>query len=140
MDDQQPIIVPPIARIPQVSPHVVARRRWVYIPPEIRHDAAPQQSPTYPSYTYFLPQTPRPLPLYGVTDQLSPVDDRMRNVSPHTSSMGIPSTGAIPGSRPGYYSISERRPAPGLGETLLGCGSLLFLGIMVLILLYYLSM
>jgi hypothetical protein len=144
MDDQQPIIVPPIVRIPQVSPQVAVGKRWVYIPPEIRRDATSQQSPSYSSYrsyTYFLPQTPRPLPLYGTTDQLSTVDDMMRNVSPHTSSMGIPpGTGSIPRSLSGYYSISERRPDPGMCETLMGCASLLFLGIMVLVLLYYLSM
>ncbi|HYK84240.1 MAG TPA: hypothetical protein VEV19_02660 [Ktedonobacteraceae bacterium] len=138
-DDQQPIIVPPIVRIPQVSPQVAARKRWLYIPPEIRRDSAMQQSPSYPSYTYFLPQTPMPLPSYGETDQLSPVDDMMRNVSPYTSSMGIPGTGAIPRSLSGYYSISERRPDPGMGEILMGCASLLVLGVMVLILLYFLS-
>ena len=180
MHDDQPIIVPPMARIPQVSPQVAARKRsvyiapvlhrlpttprqfspspmvppalplppvsplpqpyrpnrLVYIPPEIHRDAAQQQSP---SYTYFLPQTPMPLPPYGEIDQLSPINDMMRNVSPYTSSMGIASPGAIPGSLPGYYSISKRRPDPGLGETLLGCASLLFLGVIVLVLLYYLA-
>ena len=138
-DDQQPIIVPPIVRIPQVSPQVAARKRWVYIPPDIRRDTISQQSPSYPSYTYFLPQTPRSFPLYGATDQLSPVDDMMRNVSPHTSSMGIPSTDAIPRSLSGYYTISERRAGPGIGETLMGCASLLVLAIVVLVLLYFLS-
>lgn len=140
MHDDQPIIIPPMVHIPQISPQVAVKKRWVYIPPDIRRDAISQQSPSYPSYTYFLPQTPRPLPLYGATDQLFPVDDMMRNVSPHTSSMGIPSsTGTIPRSLSGYYSISERRPDPGMGEILMGCGSLLFLGVMVLVLLYYLS-
>src|SRR5256714_11081455 len=41
MEDPQPNIVPPMARIPQVPPQQVAGNRRVYIPPTFRRGTTP---------------------------------------------------------------------------------------------------
>lgn len=139
MQKPEPTIVPPMAcmvRIPQISPEVVAIRRRLYVPPAKSSQAAEQS----PWLSRSLPETPRPFPLSSDTGQFAAIQKTPANVFRPTATMGMPSaSAALPHSLAGYTS-STRRSDPGVGETLLGCATLFLVGIIVLLVLYYLAM
>ena len=182
MENPQPNIVPPMARIPQVPPQQVAGNRRVYIPPTFRRVTTPpnrfvprpyivhrhvyiapsltrlpayQYSPLWQQMTQTsdehiapvikLPAKLRkPLMQQGVPEtpgllsaELSPIREIQPDFLIRTSQMDIPAT--PPYSIPGYLASEVECQGPGVGETLLGCGMLFLLGIIALVILYYLA-
>lgn len=160
---QEPIIVPPMIRIPQISPQVIAQRRrghfvsspdrqlatpfqcsplpppyrphrLVYIPPEIGRIQVAEQSPWL---TQPMPETPRPFPIFSNTCQFSPIQETPMNVFLYPSPMGKPAT--VTKSLVGYSPSRVERRAPGVGETLMGCATLFLVGIILLAILYYIA-
>jgi len=79
-----------------------------------------------------VPETPGLLSL-----ELSPIREIQPDILIRTSQMDIPAT--PPYSIPGYLASEVEREEPGVGETLLGCGMLFLLGIIALVILYYLA-
>jgi hypothetical protein len=163
MQKPQPIIVPPMVRIPQISPQIIAQRRrgyfvplphgqsattlqhsplpppyrphrLVYIPPEIRHVQVTEQSA---SLTHPMPETPRPFLIFSDTGQFSPIQETPMNIFQYTSPMGMPTT--ITKSLVGYSPSSVKRREPGVVETLMGCATLFLVGIILLAILYYIA-
>ena len=103
-------IMPPRARMPQVSPQEVAQNQ-------------PGRRAATPRQFMVLPRTPMPQ---------QKGQEEIRYSSP-----GIPVT--PPYSIPGYFAKGEEEGnEPGLGETLMGCGMLLLMGLVVVAVLYYL--
>jgi len=165
MQKPEPIIVPPMIRIPQISPQVIAQRRRGYFVPSLyiyRRSATPLQcSPLPPPYrpnrlvyippeirhvqvteqspwlTRPMPETPRPFPLFSNTGQFSPIQETPMNVFLHTSPVGMSAT--FPKSLVGYSPSSVKRREPGVGETLMGCATLFLVGIILLAILYYIA-
>jgi hypothetical protein len=129
MDNMQPPITPQfIAQPPQAPPEYVPVQQYIYIA-RIQRYPMSQQDRSTP-----LPQPPSMAPRWP----------------PHTP----PSAGQHRASVRSFYILPpnmlryatwQRRPhkarseGPGAGETLLGCGILLVVGILMLMLLYYLS-
>lgn len=163
MQKPQPIIVPPMVRIPQISPQIIAQRRrgyfvpsphgrsatplqhsplpppyrphrLVYIPPEIRHVRVTEQSP---SLAHPIPETPRPFLILSNTGQFSPIQETPMNIFRYTSPMEMPAT--VTKSLVGYSPSSVERREPGSGETLMGCATLLLISIILLAILYYIA-
>jgi hypothetical protein len=99
MEKTQPIIVPAMAHIPQLSPQQIVEKRLKYTTPVIITPAAAQQLPH---------QTRTSL-----------------------SQQGYPSQRYVP--------RKTRRKEPGPVETLMGCGILLVIGLLGLLLLYYIA-
>lgn len=125
-------IAPPLTRLPahQYSPvaQQVMQMPDGQIAPAIRlpinlHKPLMQQR---------VPETPGLLSL-----QLSPIREIQPDMPVRTSQMGIPTT--PPCSLPGYFTAEVKRQEPGPGETLLGCGILLLIGVVALVILYYLA-
>jgi hypothetical protein len=79
-----------------------------------------------------VPETPGLL-----SAELSPIREIQPDFLIRTSQMEIPAT--PPYSIPGYLASEVERQEPGVGETLLGCGMLFLLGIIALVILYYLA-
>jgi len=79
-----------------------------------------------------VPETPGLLSL-----ELSPIREIQPDFLIRAPQMDIPAT--PPYSIPGYLASEVERQEPGVGETLLGCGMLLLLGIIALAILYYLA-
>jgi hypothetical protein len=99
---------------------------------------------TFPSLR--LPATPKP-PLYipqipgslNYNHQLcppTPISGMQSHIVRQASMKGIPKT--PPCSIPGYFPRGSRERGPGIGETLLGCGILILIGIALLAIFYYL--
>lgn len=129
-----------LVMVPSTStplPPTYRHHRLVYIPPEIHRDTT--EPPSHSSITYFLPHTPKLLPLNDAANQLSAKTDKMHNVSAPPSSISMHGTSTVLRTFSGHYSAVKRRPDPSLGETLLGCTSLLIVGLVLLVLLYYLA-
>ena len=79
-----------------------------------------------------VPETPGLLSL-----EFSPIREIQPDILIRTSEMGIPAT--PPCSIPGYLAREVKRQEPGVGEALLGCGMLFLIGIIALLILYYLA-
>jgi len=128
--------VAPLQFSPQAQPQ--RPNRSVYIPPEMRYVRTAEQSPWF---SHPLPETPRPFPLSSDTGQFASIQKTPANVFRPTATMGMPTaSAALPHSLAGYIPSNTRRPDPGVGEILLGCATLFLVGIMVLVVLYYLAM
>ena len=162
---QQPefIIVPPMLRIPQVPPQVIAQRRGgysgplpsrhsatllqcsplpqpyrphqlVYIPPERRHVQVIEQSPWL---AHPMPETPRPFRIVSDTDQFAPIQETPTNISLHISPIGMSAT--FPNTLVGLSLSNAKRHEPGVFEALMGCATLFLVGIILLAILYYIA-
>jgi len=112
----------------------VTQRPDGHIAPAIRLPAKLQTPPAGQQ----APQTPGLLSFANATGQWSPITETQQGLPIKSSQMRGPVT--APCSIPGYYTTRYKRQEPRMGETLLGCGMLLLLGIIILIILYYLSM
>ena len=170
MQKPEPIIVPPMAHIPQVPPQIVAIQRRVYVPPtlyrqanQMRQPATPLQfSPLAqlhrPNRSAYIPPEIRYAPATEPSSWLSRSLPETPRPFPLTCDTGqfasiqkTPTTvfrpatkmsmpSALPHSLVGYNPSSVRRPDPGVAETLMGCATLFILGIVVLTVLYYLAL
>jgi hypothetical protein len=163
MQEPQPIIVPPMVRIPQIPPQVITQRRrgyfvpsphgqsttplqcsplpppyrpnqLVYIAPEIRHVQVIEQ-PAWLSHS--MSETPRPFQIFSNTGQFSPIQETPLNIFRYTSPKGKPATATK--SLVGYSPSSVKRREPGAGEMLMGCATLFLVGIILLAILYYIA-
>jgi len=129
MNNIQPFITPPLkAQLPQTPPEQAPVQHYVYIATIQRYPVLQQDTST------LLSQPPSMVPRWP----------------PHTPP--VAEQGHTP-ARLFYiwplntprYAARQHRPhkaiseEPGVGETLLGCGMLLVAGILMLMLLYYLS-
>ena len=109
----------------------------------------PQQIPVQ-QYVYIATIQRYPVPQQGIQISLPEVPSISPGLPPHTS----PAAGQhhalarifyILPLNMSLYAARQHRPpkamseGPGVGETLLGCGMLLMVGILVLMVLYYLS-
>ncbi len=114
-------------RLPQVPPREVEAGRQKYVSPTIKQ-------------RFTLPQTPRPgvglpVPIEARLPDTPPVVLRHR---PHMRTL-YGGAGAARHLPMRYIPHKAKRNETGVGETLLGCGILIVLGVLVLIALYYLS-
>lgn len=129
----------PLQFSPLAQPH--RPNRSFYIPPEMRYVQTTEQSSWL---SRPLPETPRPFPLTRDTGQFASIQKTPTNVFQPSITRGMPVASAasttLPHSQVGYTPTSTRRSDPGVGETLLGCATLLVIGIIVLVALYYLAM
>lgn len=143
-------IVPPVARVPQVPPRYVTTQRCVYVVPSATKILLPDQLPQtpmpgqptrqqrtcvasaghQPQMDALLPQTPMP----SANVFTSEIYDISLPAQPKNFPSRPPVT--IAGSR----STQEGQSEYGIGETLLGCGMLIAIGIIALVLLYYISL
>ena len=162
MEEPQPIIVRPIVRVPQVPPQQVAgnrrvyiapalnrlpvplytylplpqaytQNRFVYIPPRLKPPSNLQQSSVWQR----VPETPGLLSFGHRPAQFSSSGRTQPEMPMRASHPGVPVTPSC--SIPGYFATRLEREEPGVAETLMGCGILLLLGLIALVLLYYLS-
>ena len=170
MQKPEPIIVPPMAHIPQVPPQVVAIRRRVYVPPALyrqtsqaRQTTAPLQFSSLiqlqrPNRSAYIPPEIRYMPTAEPSSWLShPLPETPRpfplssDTGQFTTIQKTPTNvfrpvarmsmpSALPHSLAGYTPSSVRRPDPGVAETLLGCATLFIVAILVLTILYYLAL
>jgi hypothetical protein len=129
MNNIQPFITPPLkAQLPQTPPEQAPVQQYVYIA-TIQRFPVSEQGKSTP-----LPQPPSMVPRWP----------------PHTPP--VAEQGHTPArlfyiwplNMPRYEARQQhphkaRSEGPGVGETLLGCGMLLVAGILMLMLLYYLS-
>ena len=155
MNEEQPIILPPAKlRLPQIPPQQAEEARRRYLPAAIPQPVSwqnAQQPPIARTPEYSFPDeqhttwqgTPRtPMPQFFSTIGAQP---------PQTPPITLQQKIYTRAPHPRYQSISGRpilryipskakQKEPGLGESLLGCGVLLVIGILILALLYYLSL
>jgi hypothetical protein len=115
-------------------PRQVTQRLDGHIAPAIRLPAKPQKPPAGQQ----APQKPGLLSFANATVQRSPITATQHELPITPPQMRIPVT--PPCSIPGYYTTRYKSQEPRMGETLLGCAMLLLVGIIVLIILYYLAM
>jgi hypothetical protein len=189
MEHFQPIIVPPMAHVPQIPLQQVAGNQYVSMPHQLLtppvlpntpmpltlspgrqrssylastrnrqfllrrvqtfHPAAIASDDDMRTFPILkLPATPKP-PLYipqmpGVLNHnhqlcpLVPISGMQSHIVRQASMTGVPKT--PPCSIPGYFPRSSKEREPGIGETLLGCGTLMLIGIALLAILYYLTL
>ncbi len=124
MEQFQPTTTQTTAHQPQVSPRRGSRHQ---------HGALSQPLKLRPKVQQ-LPETPIPMSIAEIPTQPMP----SIAIPP-----GMPVKTAYPGHirRTRRYAPSRvRRKDPGVGETLMGCGILMVIGILGLLLLYYLAM
>lgn len=101
----------------------------------------------YPFPILKLPATPKPPlnipPMPGSLNynhQLcppTPISGMQSHIVRQATMTRFPKT--PPCSIPGYFPRASREREPGIGETLLGCGILMLIGIALLVILYYLT-
>ncbi len=151
MSDLQPNTIPsivptPMLRVPQTPPEKVIATRRRSIAPVVRLQQLPQGTP--------LPQAPvTPMPVIQLSEQspqtpFPPLDMMPTLVTPLASGQRI----SFPIPRP-KFSITLRLPGityiprmmtrrnvPSVIDALFACGTLLLIGLCVLMLLYYFSM
>ena len=129
--------------------------RYVYIAPSLTRLPAYQYSPLWQQITQMpdeniapvikLPANlHKPLMSQGVPEtpgllslELSPIREIQPDILIRTSQMDIPATPAC--SIPEYLLSDVKRQEPGVGEALLGCARLFLIGIIFLLILYYLA-
>jgi hypothetical protein len=126
------------------------QNRYVYIVPSLTQDPplsqqVMQKTDEFVSPVIKLPSKPQTPMVPGVPEtpgllEMSPIQEIQPDTFIITSQMEIPITPpcSIPGY-PGYLASEVEREEPGVAETLLGCGLLFLLGIIVLLILYYLA-
>lgn len=124
---------PPVHRYPAIERQISPAPHRL-ITPAIRLPANLQKPPEWQE----VPQTPGLLSFSNEIRQWSPITEMQPSIPKSPSQMQIPVTPAY--SIPGYFATRFKREEPGLGETLLGCGMLLLMAVIVLGLLYYLAM
>ena len=126
MEQFQPTNIPAQAHQPQNSP-----RRG----PPSQHELKGQPVKWKPIVPQ-LPETPIPLSIAEIPTQPMPSIVITPGMPVRT-----PYPGRTPIRRTRRYVPSRARPKePGVGETLMGCGMLMVIGILGLLLLYYLAM
>jgi len=129
MDDMQPPITPQfMAQLPQTPPEQPPVQQYIYIA-TIQRYPMPQQG-----IQIALPQPPSMAPEW------------QPHISPAAGQHHVPMRSLYlwPLNMPRYANKQHHIPkaiseGPGVGETLLGCGMLLIVGTLILLLLYYLS-
>lgn len=133
MTYEQPDFIPPsIIRLPQIPPAEVSLKR--------RGQLNPLNRDHQPSIPGQVNVTPKPGQPWTIGESLPatppaalPRQAPARTPYPHSlSTPGYPRAGK-------YATGKTRRKEPGTGELLLGCGVLLAAGLLVVVLLYYLS-
>jgi len=155
MNEEQPIILPPAKlRLPQIPPQQAEEARRRHLPAKIQQPVSWQNAPQPP-----IPQTPEysfpdeqhttwqgisrtPMPQFFSTigpqpPQTPPItlQQKIYTRAPHPRYQSIPGRPILR-----YIPHKAKQKEPGLGESLLGCGVLLAILIVVLALLYYLSL
>ncbi|MFL5626836.1 MAG: hypothetical protein ACJ788_14730, partial [Ktedonobacteraceae bacterium] len=106
-----------------------------YIFPLLKLPATPGPA-QYPSW--YIPQPPGPLNYMRQSFPPAPVTGVPSNRTPRESLTEVSKT--PPCSIPGYFPRKSKLQEPGIAETLLGCGTLMLIGIVLLAVLYYLSL
>ncbi len=106
-----------------------------YIFPLLKLPATPKPA-WHPSW--YIPQKPGSLSYMRRSFPPDPVTGVPSNIAHSASVTGAPKT--PPCSIPSYFPHKSKMQEPGIAETLLGCGTLMLIGIVLLAVLYYLSM
>jgi hypothetical protein len=94
--------------------------------------------PATPGPARYIPQPPGPLNYMRQSFPPAPVTGVPSNRTPRESLTEVSKT--PPCSIPGYFPRKSKLQEPGIAETLLGCGTLMLIGIVLLAALYYLSL
>jgi hypothetical protein len=92
--------------------------------------------PATPKSPLYIPQMPGSLNYNHQLCRPAPISDMQSHIVRQASITGVPKT--PPCSIPGYFPRTSKDREPGIGETLLGCGILMLIGIALLAILYYL--
>ncbi len=103
------------------------QQRRTYMAPSVTFISLPQRTPQTPRPQFFSGKVPAYAPSARQRGQQSPMDAML----PQTP---MPTAGAF------TEAVQESRVEYGVGEMLMGCGVLMVIGILVLVVLYYISM
>ena len=102
------------------------------------HTFPPLKLPAIPKSLLYIPRMPGSLNYNHQLCRPTPISSMQSHKVRQASMTGVPKT--PPCSIPGYFPRTSKDREPGIGETLLGCGILMLIGIALLAILYYLTL